>query len=217
MTQAGMSDDVSLNTREWDYTQQAPYYHLRPNYADGAVDHLVRHVKPILYLLWGGASFVLLIGCMNVANLALVRARARGKEMATRLALGAPPWQLARQLVVEGVVLTGAAAGAGLLLGRAALRAASAFDFQDLPYGTEIRLDAASALYALGLSLAIGIVMALEQLGLATAVGLTAFAITFGDLDDPSSGVSRLARDKRSSRLLEELGTRPQVYYLAEG
>lgn len=44
MTQAGMSDDVSLNTREWDYTQQAPYYHLRPNYADGAVDHLVRHV-----------------------------------------------------------------------------------------------------------------------------------------------------------------------------
>ena len=132
-------------------------------------DHLVRHVKPILYLLWGGASFVLLIGCMNVANLALVRARARGKEMATRLALGAPPWQLARQLVVEGVVLTGAAAGAGLLLGRAALRAASAFDFQDLPYGTEIRLDAASALYALGLSLAIGIVMGLVPL--ATALG----------------------------------------------
>lgn len=127
-------------------------------------DHLVRHVKPILYLLWGGASFVLLIGCMNVANLALVRARARAKEMATRLALGAPPWQLARQLVVENVLLTSVAAGAGLLLGAAALRAASAFDFQDLPYGSEIRLDATAALYALGLSLAIGIVMGLVPL-----------------------------------------------------
>ena len=38
-------------------------------------DHLVRHVKPILFLLWGGALFVLLIGCLNVANLALVRSR----------------------------------------------------------------------------------------------------------------------------------------------
>jgi len=55
--------------------------------------------------------------------------------------------------------------------------------------------------------------------GVVTACAETcpAFAITFGDLDDPSSEVSRLARDKRSSRLLEELGTRPQVYYLAEG
>jgi len=134
-------------------------------------EHLVRHVEPILYLLWGGASFVLLIGCMNVANLALVRARARAKEMATRQALGAPPWQLARQLVVENAVLTGVAAGAGLLIGAAALRAASAFDFQDLPYGSEIQLDATAALYALGLSLAIGIVMGLVPL--ATALGTT--------------------------------------------
>ena len=132
-------------------------------------DHLVRHVEPILYLLWGGASFVLLIGCMNVANLALVRARARAKEMATRLALGAPPWQLARQLLVENVVLTGVAAGAGLLIGALALRATSSFDFHDLPYGTEIRLDLTSALYALSLSLAIGVVMGLVPL--ASALG----------------------------------------------
>ena len=127
-------------------------------------DHLVRYVKPILYLLWGGASFVLLVGCLNVANLALVRTRARAKEMATRLALGAPSGQLARQLVLENVLLTGVAAGAGLLIGVLALRAASAFDFQELPYGTEIRLDATSTLYTLGLALAIGIVMGLVPL-----------------------------------------------------
>ncbi len=43
-----------------------------------------------------------------------------------------------------------------------------------------------------------------------------AFAISFGDLEDPSSDVYRLSKDKRSFRLLEDLGTRPQVYYLSE-
>jgi predicted permease len=119
-------------------------------------DHLVRHVKPILILLWGGALFVLLIGCLNVANLALVRARVRAKEMATRLALGAPSWQLARQLVVENVLLTAGAGALGLALGAGALRFASGFDFQDLPYGSEIRLDGTAALYALALAFAIG-------------------------------------------------------------
>lgn len=45
----------------------------------------------------------------------------------------------------------------------------------------------------------------------------TGGAIKFGDLDDPSSEVHRLSRDKRSSRLLEEMGTEPRVYYLQEG
>lgn len=132
-------------------------------------DYLVRQVKPILYLLWGGAAFVLLIGCLNVANLSLVRARVRAKEMATRLALGAPPARLARQLVVEHVSLTAAAACAGLLLAALALRAAAAFDFQDLPYGSEIRLDATAALFATSLALVIGVAMGLVPL--ASALG----------------------------------------------
>ena len=52
-------------------------------------DDLVRDVKGTLYLLWGGTSFVLLIGCLNIVNLALVRARGRLREVATRVALGA--------------------------------------------------------------------------------------------------------------------------------
>jgi predicted permease len=127
-------------------------------------DHLVRHVKPILYLLWGGALFVLLIGCLNVANLALVRSKVRAKEMATRLALGAPSWQLARQLVVENVLLTAVAGALGLALGAAAVRFASSFDFQDLPYGKDIRLDGMAALYALALALAIGSLLGLLPL-----------------------------------------------------
>src|SRR5204863_4004125 len=55
----------------------------------GLQDFFVQDVRPVLYLMWGGALFVLLIGCVNVTNLALVRSRARLKELATRLALGA--------------------------------------------------------------------------------------------------------------------------------
>lgn len=116
---------------------------------------------------------MLLIGCLNVANLALVRARTRAKEMATRLALGAPPWQLARQLVVENLMLTTLAALLGLGLGGAALRLFSAFDFRDLPYGSEIHLDATTTLYALGLALGIGIVMGLVPLATALHANLS--------------------------------------------
>jgi predicted permease len=127
----------------------------------GLQDHLVRFVKPTLCLLWGGALFVLLIGCVNVANLALVRARSRLKELATRLALGAGRWQVARQLIAESLALTLVAAGAGLLLAMAALRALAALDLQGLPFGSDIHLDAVAVGYSLAVSIAIGIVLGL--------------------------------------------------------
>jgi predicted permease len=124
-------------------------------------DNLVRDVKATLYLMWGGALFVLLIGCVNVANLVLVRSRARLKELATRLALGAGRWRLGRQLVTESVLLTLASAGAGLLVGVAALRALGVLNLQDLPRGSEIRLDGVVVAFTLAAASAIGIVLGL--------------------------------------------------------
>ena len=76
----------------------------------------------MLYLLWAGALFVLLIGCVNVASLVLVRSRARHKEFGTRMALGAGRWRLVRQLVIEHVLLTVVSAFGGLLIGFAILQ-----------------------------------------------------------------------------------------------
>ena len=73
---------------------------------EGLQDSLVKDVRPALHLMWASALFVLLIGCLNVTNLVVAHARARTKELATRLALGAGPARLARQLITESVILT---------------------------------------------------------------------------------------------------------------
>jgi ABC-type antimicrobial peptide transport system permease subunit len=122
-------------------------------------DYLVRDVRPILYLMWGGALFVLLIGAVNVANLVLVRSRARIKELATRLALGAGKARIARQLVTESVLLSLLSAAAGLLVGYAALRLLGTQNIQDLPRGNEIRLDGMAIAYTLALSAGIGLAL----------------------------------------------------------
>ena len=80
-------------------------------------DALTRKVRRILYLLWGGAAFVLLIGVLNIANLSLARASVRAREFATRVALGAGRLRVIRQLVLEGVLLAVIGALAGVAIG----------------------------------------------------------------------------------------------------
>lgn len=157
-------------------------------------DRLVKDVKGTLYLLWGGALFVLLIGCVNVANLVLVRARVRAKELATRLALGALRWQVARQLVVESAVLTLVAAALGLGLAAAALRMLGVLDLQDLPHGSEIALDGVAIAYGVGLSLAIGLVMGLLPVASLAPRNLTAVLRDEGRANSGGTGLRTLRR-----------------------
>src|SRR4051794_39897118 len=128
---------------------------------DPLQETLVREVKATLYLMWGGALFVLLIGCVNVANLVLVRSRARMKELATRVALGAGKMRVARQLVTESVILSTVAAVVGLIIGYAALRLLGTVNIQDLPRGEEIRLDGVVVAYAVAVASLIGLVLGL--------------------------------------------------------
>ena len=80
-------------------------------------EDMVRGIRSTLYLLWGGVLFVLLIGVVNITNLALVRSSGRAKELATRQALGAALGRLTRQLLTETVLLTVVGGALGLAIG----------------------------------------------------------------------------------------------------
>lgn len=122
-------------------------------------DFLVRDVRPILYLLWGGALFVLLIGVVNVANLVLARSRARVKELATRLAIGAGRLRVARQLITESLILTMLSAAAGLAIGYGTLQLLGSLNLHDLPRASEIRIDGAVIAYTMGVAALIGLAL----------------------------------------------------------
>ena len=85
-------------------------------FAVGLDDEIRGEMRPAMWLLMGAVGFLLLIACVNVANLLLVRGDARLREMAVRTAIGAAPNRLVRQLFTESVVLAVAGALLGLAL-----------------------------------------------------------------------------------------------------
>ena len=144
------------------YTRVEPLQHM-----------LVKDVEGALYLLWGGAVFVLLIGGLNVTNLALARWSVRGKEIATRLALGAGRAQIARQTIVENVLVAGAGGIAGVLLGTALLRAVAAIGLDRFPRAHEVRIDGTVVLVTLGLAVVVGVLVGLVPIASAFKVNLS--------------------------------------------
>jgi len=126
----------------------------------------VREIRPALLALFAGVALVLLIACVNVANLLLARAGARHKEMALRAALGASRGRIMRQLLVESVALALAGATAGLLVGWWGLQQLSALAPAGLlPPGSmhmDLSILAFTAAVALGCGILFGLAPALE-------------------------------------------------------
>lgn len=130
-----------------DYPEAYPEQSLRLE-ARPLHDELTRGVGPALSALAAAVGLVLLIACLNVANLMLARARVREREMAIRQALGAGRLRLFRQLFVESLLTAGAASAAGLSLAWLSLELIGGLRPETLPLQSRIGWDADLAVYA---------------------------------------------------------------------
>ncbi|MBK1878887.1 ABC transporter permease [Pelagicoccus mobilis] len=121
---------------------------------------VVRDAKPILIILQAGAISLLAIGCVNLANLMLIRAKGKTKETAVRQALGAGRRHMAKESLVETILL---AIGGGLLgigVGAAGIRLFATLGADQLPMGTSISLDGRVMLVSLLGAIVVGAVLA---------------------------------------------------------
>jgi putative ABC transport system permease protein len=162
-------------------------------YAVTMRDQIVGDVRSPLYVLQASVIVVLLIACANVANLLLMRATARSRELAIRSTLGAGQWRILRQLLTEGIVLSIAGAAGGLMLGLIGVRALIAMSTTQIPGSPDAALHPAVLLFTAGLALLTGLVF-----GIAPAVTIArGSAATYLKDDSPrgtagrSTGVTR--------------------------
>ncbi|HTP43495.1 MAG TPA: ABC transporter permease, partial [Candidatus Acidoferrum sp.] len=131
-------------------------------------EHLTGTIRPALIMLMAAVGLVLLIACVNVANLLLARGTTRGREIAIRAALGARRGRVVRQLLTESMLLAGLAGVLGMIIATWGSAVLVRLSPQDLPRAAEIHTDGWVFAFTAGVSLLTGLVF-----GLAPAIQTT--------------------------------------------
>jgi predicted permease len=132
------ADSVAQEARKNFLIERTAGYFIR---VEPLKQHLVSEVRPAILALMGAVVFLLLISCANVANLLLVRASLRERELAVRAAIGASWWHLARQMLTEAFLLAAIGALAGLGLAWFGIHELLAIAPANLPRLDTIRID----------------------------------------------------------------------------
>ena len=144
-----------------------------------------------LWVLQAAVVFVLIIACANLANLLLMRAESRHRELAVRAALGAGRGRLIRQFLSESLVLSLVGATAGVVLARVGLKALVIAGSAGLPRTTSIGIDARVLAFTLGLALLSGVIF-----GLAPLLHLSAGSVGLALRDGGSRSTATGARNR---------------------
>src|SRR5262245_55698721 len=151
-------------------------------------------VRLALWLSLGAVGFLLLISCTNVTNLLLVRASARQKELALRVALGAGTWRIARAMLTESLLLALLSGGAGLLVALWGLGAIKYYGAEQLPRLDELRIDARALIFTLAVSLLTALLFSLLPVFKAARPDINE-VLKAGAKTATSGGALRLWRD----------------------
>ncbi len=167
----------------------------------GVQEQRVAPVRTTLLMLQAGVAFVLLIGCVNVANLLLVRANARQSELAVRSALGAGRASIARQFLLESLMLTSAGALLGLGVAWGALRVTNVYLAKMLPQALPASLDWRVLGFSVALTAVVGVLIGL----------IPVFHVLRTNLAEAIQSSSRSASSSRGVRALSSVLVVAQV------
>ncbi|MGH9849338.1 MAG: ABC transporter permease, partial [Blastocatellia bacterium] len=188
-------NEVAARSTNWSPTQRRNHFdrHISLEAGGAGYTRLRQQFRQPLFILMATVGLVLLIACVNVANLLLARAATRRKEIAVRLALGAGRFRLLRQLLTESVLLSVLGGAAGLLFARACLRALVTYLPQQAQTGLDVTPDARVFAFTLIVSVLTGALFGLVPAWQATRLNLTA---SLKDQTGGSTSGSRLRLNK---------------------